>query len=482
MDVLSKIGKSFLSQGAFGFGVIAVIVAILLYGLYKGITVKIKYMRLLNEFNASEKKSSNDGEIRGECNFGKGILKNIEEEFKRSAKNGTENINTEVIIQKNIGQKVINSERRIKLLPAMCIAFGLLGTFLGLTMAIIDTNNVLGPMGSMEEFALAMEGPFASMSSAFWTSIFGVAASVILNWFNTSVENEKEGFYDVIEDYLDNVIYSIHYISAFDEFNSIIKETMIDLAREMRELFKDGVSELVSKINKNTIDLTSTVSELTNYTKDLDRLTKSLNASVNNFKEPVDKFKVSVYEFTSIAEDLSVNMKDSINKFAGKVDLLESNLSNLYNSVDSNKNQLYNIGESLKMQADTLNSSYNRVNELINSISSIQINNNDELKVQIEKLNKGYESFEGGLVEFVKNLGLLQSKISDGITNTMTEGMNSLTDGIVLKLDGAIKEVAASTEQLSDNSKSIGEVVKASNDLLTSINKSKDSVKFGMKK
>ena len=475
MEVLEKIKGSFFSQGTFGFGVIVVILVILVFGIVKGIIVKRKYSALLNEFNASEKKASNDGEFKGELNFKEGVLSKVEEQFKRSAENGTENINTEVIIQKNIGQSIVNSERTIKLLPAMCIAFGLLGTFLGLTMAIIDTSNVLGPMGSMEEFALAMEGPFASMSSAFWTSIVGVISSVILNGFNASVENKKEGFYDVIEDYLDNVIYGLYansFNNLFTEFNTTIRTTMTNLAKDMRELFKDGVSELVSKINKNTIDLTSTVAELTNYTKDLDRLTKSLNTSVDNFKEPVDKFKVSIYEFTSIAEDLSANMKDSINKFSSKVDLLESNLSNLYNSVDSNKNELANIGISLKVQSEKLNDTYSRVIDLINSVSNIQTSNNDELKLQVEKLNKGYESFEGGLVQFIKNLELLQTKISDGITNTMDKGMTSLTNKIVEGLDEAMREVAASTEQLNSNTLTIGEVVKASNDLLTSINNS----------
>ena len=32
--------------------------------------------------------------------------------------------------------------------------------------------------------------------------------------------------------------------------NTTIRTTMTNLAKDMRELFKDGVSELVSKINK----------------------------------------------------------------------------------------------------------------------------------------------------------------------------------------------------------------------------------------
>ena len=50
--------------------------------------------------------------------------------------------------------------------------------------------------------------------------------------------------------------------------------------------------------------------------------------------------------------------------------------------------------------------------------------------------------------------------------------MTSLTNKIVEGLDEAMREVAASTEQLNSNTLTIGEVVKASNDLLTSINNS----------
>lgn len=473
MNVFEKMWKSFISQGGIGFVIIIAVLLVLLCGIYISFKVRKKYIELLDEFNNSEKKYDDNGKFKGEREFKDGILKNIEEQFKNSAKNGTENINTEVIIQKNFEEKIIDGERIIKVLPSMCIALGLLGTFLGLTVAIIDTSNVLGPMGSMQEFALAMEGPFSSMSSAFWTSIFGVIASIILNIFNTRVENKKEGFYDAIEDYLDNIIFGIHantFNNLFLEFNNTIRTTMTDLAKDMRELFQDGVSELVNKINKNTIDLTSTVSELNNYTKDLDRLTKSLNNSVNNFKEPVDKFKVSIYEFTSIADDLSVNMKDSINKFSSKVDLLESNLSNLYNSVNLNKDELSKIRESLKEQSEKLNDTYKSVIDLINNISNVQSQNTEELKTQIINLNKGYENFNSGLTNFAQDLEKLQVSISDGITHTMENGMNSLTDGIIEKLNRSMSEVAASTELLNNNTKTIGQVVKASNDLLTSIN------------
>lgn len=474
MDILSKAFESFQSQGIIGWSVITLIIVALIMGVKSGSKVKKTYQDLLNKFNSSEEKVDDNNQSNGERIIEDEVLSKIVSEFTRSAKNGTENINTEVILQKNIGNDVIEKERLIKLLPSVCIGLGLLGTFIGLTLAIIDTNGVLGNIGSMEEFSNKMQGPFASMSSAFWTSIFGVASSLILNWYNNTVQNDKDSFYDIIEDYLDNVIYSKYaksFNNLFETFNTTISTTMTGLAKDMRDLFQDGVSQLVNKINKNSIDLTSSVKELTNYTKDLDRLTKSLNNSVNNFKDPVDKFKVSVYEFTSITEDLSISMKESMNKFAVKVDVLDSNLSNLYNSIDSNKREIAEIGSLLKNESERLNDSYHRVLDLINSVSNIQTDNTESLKEQIGKLNKGYENFDSGLVQFVGNLESLQTRISDGISNTLDREMTSLTNNIVDKLSISMKEVAGATEQLTKNTITIGEVVKASNDLWMASNK-----------
>ena len=315
------------------------------------------------------------------------------------------------------------------------------------------------------------------MSSAFWTSIFGVSASLLLNLFSIRVETAKDTFYDYMENYLDNIIYPLYAISDYDEFNNTIKVTMMDLTKEMRTLFEDGVKELVSSINTNTIDLTKTAEGLSNYTKDLDRLTKNLDKSVNNFKEPVDIFKSSIYEFTSVSEDLSDVMKDTMNKVTVNVDKLDSNLTSLYDVVDNNKRELSSISEVLKRDSYTLNESYNKVIELVNLVANQQHINSDELKTQIMNLNKGYESFREGLYTFSESLREIEGEMSKGITQSLQKEMTSLTENIVNKLDLSIKGVESATEQLAKNSITIGEVVKATNELYVSaISKQNDEV------
>ena len=114
----------------------------------------------------------------------------------------------------------------------------------------------------------------------------------------------------------------------------------------------------------------------------------------------MDIFKSSIYEFTSVSEDLSDVMKDTMNKVTINVDKLDSNLTSLYDVVDNNKRELSSISEVLKRDSYTLNESYNKVIELVNLVANQQHINSDELKTQIMNLNKGYESFREGLYTF----------------------------------------------------------------------------------
>jgi len=327
----------------------------------------------------------------------------------------------------------------------------------------------------MSDFSKSMNGPLSSMSSAFWTSIFGVVGSMIINLFNVNMKRKKEGFYDIFEDYLDNVIFGIYFKSEGYELNKIIKDSMselivnmetsmIDITKDMRTLFKNGVRELVKGINKNTLDLTDTVKELTNYTKDLDRLTSSLNKSVENFKNPVDKFKTSIYEFTNLSDEFTSNMRESVNKFAEKVDRLDSSLNTLHNVLDGNQKELNLVSNFLKEDSENLKKNYTAYIDAIESIDRLGSRNNEEFLNQVNKLNDGYNSFGNGLNQFMDGLERLQKEIGNSISNTLKNEMESLSENIVEKLNVSLNDIRIATQQLSKNTLNIGELTKATNE------------------
>lgn len=472
--------QSFLGQGPIGYFVIAVIVLISLINILKSKSISKEYERLTSEFNSSEKIKVNEKE---ELDVKDELLQGIINDFKESAKRGTENINTEVIIQKNLekGNGIFKKEKTVKSIPSACIALGLLGTFLGLTLAIVQTRGVLGgTMGSTQQFGQAMEAPFSSMSSAFWTSIFGVIASLVLNLCNVNLENKKETFYDEMEDYLDNTIFASYgklFGNEFERFNTVIRESMLTLTADMRNLFQDGVNELVSKINKNTIDLTSTVEELTNYTKDLDRLTKSLDNSVRNFKEPVEEFKTSIHEYLQTSEYTTKTMKESVDKFSVKVDTLDRDLNNVQNIIKSNREELQNVSQSMNNQLsnsiDTINSSYKKLIEVIELLSKNQDSNNQNLKDQTDELSKVYKDLQGVLSGFLGNLKVAQGEMASTVSTSLENQLESLFNKILSELYIVISKLGESSSELKDSTFQIGELVKETNDLYMNLEKDK---------
>lgn len=467
-NLITSAVSSFIKQGIIGWSVILIILVLAILSYKFSNDAKNSYKVLLDEFNSSLDKDINEKAGVTLKVFKDGILKNVQEDFKKSASLGTDNINTEVIIEKNLDNKILNKESISKVLPASCIALGLIGTFLGLTTAIMSTTSALS-LGtqSMADFAKSMEVPLSSMSSAFWTSIFGVLSSLILNITNVKMKRAKDDFYDAFEDYLDNRVFAIYaknFNSEFREFNSVIRESMLSLTDEMKNLFKYGVDELVKGINKNNLDLTKTVEGLSNYTKDLDRLTNSLNISIENFKDPVDRFKTSIYEFVATSDDLMYTNKDNLGRLCEKIEKLDGSLGYLYQGIDLNREELKNVSDLLKVQDKILENSYNKMVYAVDSLKDVENYNREDLKIQIENLNSGYETFKNGMNDFTTSLDKVQEEMLKGISKSFKDGMNKVSEDIVKRLDKSLIDLKKATEQLNTNSSTVGQLVKATNE------------------
>lgn len=252
-NLIGNIIGSFIKQGVIGWIIIFIILILAILSYKFSNISKNSYENLLDGFNNALEIETSIGEHKNLMLkvFKQDILKNIDEEFKKSAQLGTDNINTEAIIQKNLDREILGKEALAMVIPTSCIALGLIGTFLGLTTAITSTTRALS-LGtqSIADFAKSVEELLSSMSSAFWTSIFGVLSFLVLNLANVKMKGSKEKLYDVFESYLDNKVFALYaknFSSEFCEFNKIIREYMISLTDEMKNLFKYGVDELVKR-------------------------------------------------------------------------------------------------------------------------------------------------------------------------------------------------------------------------------------------
>lgn len=466
MSGILELFGSFTGQGMLGFIVIAIIVGILGYGIFMSIKLKKGYSDLIYEFQNGDIINGESGEKE----FDDKSLKDAVIEFKKSASKGTENINTEVLIAKHVRKSVSVNERILNLLPSLAIALGLLGTFLGLTLAIHGANGVLeSGVKTMDIFLKNMVLPLQGMASAFWTSIFGVITSIVLNVIIQEAKREKEAFYDDFEDYLDNLLYSEYafsFTTQFERFNDTISTSMINLAKDMRSLFKEGIDELVSNINKNTLDMTESAKVLADYTKDLQLVIGSLNKSVDNFKEPIDSFKGAIDEFEITTEKLEFVMNTSVNKLSDKIDILSDVLNNLDSSIDSQKESIKLMNDEVRGYREGLEIGYK---ELIRSSESIEVvirESNNRVSEQVKSLKEGYEGFEDGINDFVSNVESLREGIGEVILKVLKEELNNISEEMASKLNSSLKGIEEATESLSYNTRTVGELVRATNELI----------------
>lgn len=469
METISNILQSFLTQNVLGYiGVILILIVIAL-GIVYNIRVKGKYERLTKEFKESDWIET-IGKGNKELKFFNSELKAMADEFKLSANKGTTNINTEVIIQKNIDNKVLKEESIANILPSISIALGLIGTFLGLTIAIMTTTGILSQgTQSMADFSRGMNAPLASMSSAFWTSIIGVIGSVTLNSFNINMKRSKEDFYDIFEDYLDNVLFSTYMKSDRDLINDFMKKSMNEMINRLERMFGQGINNLVSGINRNTLDMTSTLSGLESnvdsmnkHMKDLENLVSDFRVSVVAIRTPIKNFSEDLNNFSKVSTEFSRSVGASNNKFNVTSNNLEKSLNELSKSMMDNRREMNKLCMRLEAQSNEVKRGYNAFNDAFKVVKDYQNRNNEAVSRQIDKLNEGYKQFEKGVNKFSDNVSNMKNEVANGIYYALQRETQTISSNIVDKLNVPLKDISLATEELNRSTNRMREMGKVS--------------------
>ena len=190
-----------------------------------------------------------------------------------------------------------------------------------------------------------------------------------------------------------------------------------------------------------------------------------MDKSVNNFKEPVEKFKTSVEEYIQSSESASLKIKESTDKFSRNIEVLDTDLRSVENIVNNNKIELKDIGDSLKINLNTISS---KQEDLINRTKEVIAKNKesqDELIVEVQKIGNIYNNFTDTLNGFNNKFGKTQEEVGNNITTRMSERLNDVSDGIVSRISTVLNRVENTTEGLEEMHQNVGKILKETNDL-----------------
>ena len=224
----------------------------------------------------------------------------------------------------------------VRVLPNLLLAFGLLGTFFGITLnltgisTLIDINNV-----DVQSLGEKLKTPLESMGIAFITSLIGLACSSLLTVinliFNTNLA--KVNLISSLEDYLDNILQpTVEGNSRLDKAVNRMVHTqqafLTNFHTEVTRVLESSLEKVAKKIadgNQETAKLVTQVCErLTETAGTLSTGATTFQRSAFELNEQVPIITQANREFTQSSQEL----KNSVLLFKQASELIEkSNFS-----------------------------------------------------------------------------------------------------------------------------------------------------------
>jgi hypothetical protein len=176
-----------------------------------------------------------------------------------------------------IGTRLEETRETARYLIGLLVFLGLLGTFYGLLVTVGAVGGVLGALGAgggdatraFNDLKTGLEAPLAGMSTAFSSSLFGLAGSLVLGFLDLQAGLAQNRFYNDLEEWLagfTRLSSSGAFADAGDApvpayIQALLEQTADSLDGLQRILGRGEESRIVA--NANMISLTERLSSFT---------------------------------------------------------------------------------------------------------------------------------------------------------------------------------------------------------------------------
>ncbi|MEM7594615.1 MAG: methyl-accepting chemotaxis protein, partial [Cyanobacteria bacterium P01_A01_bin.83] len=309
------------------------------------------------------------------------IVSKLEARFKQ-ASNKLEQVNTIALIDGLYGQEELNFwgislrceqwDYFCRTLPNLLLAFGLLGTFIGISFNLYNLSQTISQTGTnadeLNSLVSQLQIPLRNMGVAFFTSLVAIACSSILIAINLRCNTNfaKSLLISSLEDYLDN-IYRIT-VQGDTRLDKAV-DRMVKQQQEFLERFHIRVGQVIEStignaanqmVNanqgfQNNVD--SIVSQFSDITRTMATSTDSFRESAYNLKQDLQTVSQIVSQFVTSANKIeaAANLylqgaeKIEASKFSEHLESLTADLATTQtlftNSTTSLETQVVKIGE-----------------------------------------------------------------------------------------------------------------------------------------
>ena len=407
------------------------------------------------------------------------IIQTLEARFEQASKQ-LEQVNTAALIDQIYSQETIKGftftceqiDYLCRILPNLLLAFGLLGTFLGITINLSTLSQTINQANASDVSNLVTElkKPLEGMSIAFTTSLTGLffsALVTIVNFiFNSGLA--KYRLISSLEDYLDNVYFPKvqgdnrldkivnRMVSQQDEFLTNFGKTV----REAVEQSMGNVAKQIADGNKETTDLARQVYEkftdaagtISRAANEFKSSMSALNTTSQIFKQSAETFNQSQFplKLSLAVVDLSNTQQkfsESATSLAATTEVIKTVLTEVQNCSQS----LIKLAEEIK---DT--------NKASVKVLDLHQNNQNLLTEIIPGLQQGANSYE----KAVSKLDDLDQRVSDKFNNfdQLITAMTQLLENVKTYTTELISKVTTETENSNQSLITLSQEIKAMNE------------------
>jgi hypothetical protein len=375
------------------------------------------------------------------------ILVELEENYKE-ASNHLEQVNSGALIDRVYSQEKVlwvsceQIDYFCRILPNLLLSFGLLGTFLGITINLSAVSETISQTQSRDFSSLLpeLQKPLQGMGIAFVTSLIAIGFSVILTLvnflFNTGAA--KHQLLTALEDYLDNVYQpSLPGRTRIDKgVDRLVNEFSSFLYRfgdTVRDAVERSLGENIQKIvdlNQQSQELAIQVySEFKSSSSTIARSADELKYAITAFENAIaalmrstDRFEQAsqTFERTTAPQKLleaTTNLTITQHKFSESV----RKLSSSFEEVTTLSQSVRSIEEEIGFIVKT--------SEQFSELYQINHHSLNDILIQLQKKAQNVQSAVDRLDGMPQNIGeIVDDKMKEFI-NDFTKIDFSIEDG-----------------------------------------------------
>lgn len=346
------------------------------------------------------------------------IVEELEKRFAQASSNLDE-VNTAALIdqvysqEKVLGISCEQIDYLSRFLPNLLLAFGLMGTFIGITINLTSLSQTISQsnVSDVNTLVQQLQEPLQGMGIAFITSLTGLFFSALLTvvnfLFNTRLA--KYQLLSSLEDYLDNIYHpTLQGQTRLDKVVKGMADTFDHFLTRFGQTVREGVeSALKDKIqeiteaNLKAAHLAEQVySQLANAAGTISRGSDDFQKAADRFIEVAEifedsKFPQKLSETTANLATTQENFYKSASILADNVKFIEAALNEVQqivarlDSLDKMQEELVKVVEALNNSTQQVNQGMEVLGERLVSINHQTTSSNAQSLEMISQIEQG---------------------------------------------------------------------------------------------